>query len=107
MPFQHFQLEAEFITRPLEQLFSQRDTNILLKIKVLEARYHRYRESPAMLHGKDFTVDTSFLNLILERTATSTAAHLSRNVHAQFSHITLDSLLHHDEHLQLIGSQWN
>ncbi|KAJ5642667.1 hypothetical protein N7490_006667 [Penicillium lividum] len=105
--FETLQMDAKFITDPLERLLSPPDRNILLKLTALKSRYQRYRMSPDMVQGRVFSVKTSFLDLLIDHSATAVALRLSRNVLARFHHICLDGIRTHDQHLQLLGTEWN
>lgn len=105
--FEPLQMDAKFIIDPLERLLSAPDRNILLKLTVLKSRYQRYRMSPDMVQGRVFSVETGFVDLLIGHSATAVALQLSRKALARFHHICLDSIRTHDQHLQLLGSEWN
>ncbi|KAJ5559453.1 hypothetical protein N7513_001852 [Penicillium frequentans] len=101
------EMDAKFIIDPLERLLSAPDRNILLKLTVLKSRYQRYRMSPDMVQGRVFSVETGFVDLLIGHSATAVALQLSRKALARFHHICLDSIRTHDQHLQLLGLEWN
>lgn len=105
--YEKLNLDANLIIRPLQTLFSQADKNVLCKLKVLEVRYKRYQMASYMAQGQDFDVGTIFLDSILEDTAKSVANQLSQNVLRQFRCLSLESVLTHDQNIQLLGTQWS
>ena len=105
--YEKLNLDTNLITGPLQTLFSQADKNVLCKLKILDVRYKRYQMASDMAQGRDFDVGTTFLDSILDDTARSMATQLSLNVLRQFRCLSLESLLTHDQNIQLLGAQWS
>lgn len=106
-PYIDLQLDAHFITKPLQALLSEPDANILSKLKALEARYMRYKMGSDMIEGRFFDTGTVLLSLIISDTPRSVAIKMSQEALEMFRTLSLKSILTRDCNLRVLGTQWN
>jgi hypothetical protein len=106
-PYMNLELDTRFVTEPLHALLSEPDANILSRLKILKARYTRYKMGLGLIEGRYFDIETGFLDLLMNESPRSVAIELSQNVLKLFRHLSLESILTHDSNLRLLGIQWN
>lgn len=105
--YSDLQLNTNLITKPLQDLLFEPDAHILSKLKVLEARYVRYKTGSDMIEGRFFDTETVLLNLIISDTPKSVAMKMSQNALDIFQTLSLESILTRDRNLRVLGTQWN
>jgi hypothetical protein len=105
--YSDLQLNTHLITKPLQALLSEPDAHILSKLKVLEARYMRYKTGSDMIEGRFFDAGTALLNLVISDTPRSVAIKMSQNALEIFRRLSLESILTRDCNLRFLGTQWN
>lgn len=106
-PYHKLPMGAGLITGPLKELLAQPDKAIMRRLKVLEARYARYKIGPDMACGRAFEVRTNFFTTVSEKSAATIAWEMTRDVLQSFGKISLDRLAFHDSHLRHLAVQWD
>jgi hypothetical protein len=92
-PFYKLPMEAGHITGPLKELLGQPDKAIIRRLKVLEARYARYKTGPDIAGDFKFEVRTDFFTAVSEQKAASIAWKMSEDALEAFGKINIYGLL--------------
>jgi hypothetical protein len=100
-------IEASVITGPLKVLLGQPDRYIIRRLKVLEARYTRYKIGSDIARGRVFDVRTDFLTAVSEQSAATIAWKMTQEVMREFDNLNINGLLFHDDHLRHLALKWD
>ncbi|CRL30039.1 unnamed protein product [Penicillium camemberti] len=106
-PYHKLPIEAGLIVGPLKVLLARPDKAIIRRLKVLEARYTRYKVGPDMASGRAFEPTTEFFTVLSKQSAPTIAWKMTQDVLQGFGKITLDGLVSHNGHLRDLAVQWD
>ncbi|KAJ5215279.1 uncharacterized protein N7498_001686 [Penicillium cinerascens] len=106
-PFHKLPIEAGHITGPLKELLGRPDKAIIRRLKILDARYARYKIGNNIAGGFKFEVETDFFTAVSELKAATIAWKMSEDALEGFGKINIHGLLFQDEHLRQLAIQWD
>ena len=106
-PFHKLPIEAGHITGPLKELLGRPDKAIIRRLKILDARYARYKTGNNIAGGFKFEVETDFFTAVSELKAATIAWKMSEDALEGFGKINIHGLLFQDENLRRLAVQWD
>jgi hypothetical protein len=106
-PYHNLPMEAGVIAGPLKVLLDQPDRYIMRRLKVLEARYTRYKTGPDIARGRAFDVRTDFFTAVSEQTAATMAWKMTQDVLGVFDNLNINEILLNGDHLRHLAEKWD
>lgn len=100
-------MEGSVIAAPLRVLLDRPDRYIIRRLKVLEARYTRYKIGFDIARGGAFDIRTDFFTAVTEQSAVTIAWKMTQEVVKSFGEINLNGILYHDDHLRHLAIKWD